>query len=302
MRPPRSLPVAAPRGGSCSGPAKPDPRKRLGWVAALIALGAGSTAHGATEATKAVVKAIEAKDCAGAVRELNTAMAGSSPEAWLLGGAMFEQGLCLKQNVERASRLYLRAAEAGRADARSRLAALYASPTAGPDKGAALWWAQQAALPLPAPCAVAADARTDPDRFAAQLSAWPTARLDGCVYAAGVIAAIDAEFALKADEGTKDGVQIDFQPDTGKVVVSFASMGQVGNEQRAQLGTGLRLESYAHDYSADQLRAMQTQSGKAALADDINTVARDALSRYPRPATVDRSWRVQLRSEGPRAH
>ncbi len=29
MQPPRSLPVAAPPGGSCSGPAEPDPRKRL---------------------------------------------------------------------------------------------------------------------------------------------------------------------------------------------------------------------------------------------------------------------------------
>ena len=30
MTPPRSLPVAAPRAGSCSGPAEPDPREALG--------------------------------------------------------------------------------------------------------------------------------------------------------------------------------------------------------------------------------------------------------------------------------
>jgi len=30
MMPPRSLPVTGPRGGSCSGPAEPDPRKNLG--------------------------------------------------------------------------------------------------------------------------------------------------------------------------------------------------------------------------------------------------------------------------------
>ena len=71
MKPPRSRPVAAPGarqgplrgpGALAAGPAKPDPRKRLGWVAALIALGVGSTAHGATEATKAVVKAIEKRE------------------------------------------------------------------------------------------------------------------------------------------------------------------------------------------------------------------------------------------------
>ena len=33
MVPPRSLPVAAPQGGSCSGPAEPDPRKDLGLAA-----------------------------------------------------------------------------------------------------------------------------------------------------------------------------------------------------------------------------------------------------------------------------
>jgi hypothetical protein len=42
---PRPLPGAAPREGSCSGPAEPDPRKRLGWAvpgfgASLAELGA----------------------------------------------------------------------------------------------------------------------------------------------------------------------------------------------------------------------------------------------------------------------
>jgi hypothetical protein len=149
---------------------------------------------------------------------------------------------------------------------------------------------------------VPSDARTDPDRFAAQLGAWPAAQLEGCVYVAGVLAAIDAEFALKADPGSKDGVLIDFQPAAGKIAVSFASLGQVGNDKRAQLGTGLRLQGYSQDYSPDQMRAMQTEAGKATLADDIDSVARDALTRYPRPSSIDAAWRIQLRSEGPRAH
>src|SRR5918912_1483656 len=36
MEPPRSLPVAAPRGGSRSGPAEPDPRTPLGSVGVLL--------------------------------------------------------------------------------------------------------------------------------------------------------------------------------------------------------------------------------------------------------------------------
>ncbi|MEK8033754.1 hypothetical protein AACH06_23270 [Ideonella sp. DXS29W] len=282
------------------GPARRWARAGLRGGLAAVAAGACLLSHAATEATRAVVKAIEAKDCATAVKELNAAMASSSPDAWLLGGAMFEQGLCLKPNVERAARLYLRAAEAGRTGARSRLAGLYALPAAGPDKGAALWWAQQAALPMPAACAVPADARDDADRFAQALGAWPAARLDGCVYVAGVLSALDAEFAIHPDEAVKDGVSVDFQPAEGRAVVGFARLHQQGNEQRPQLGGGLRLQGYAYDPSPDQLRALQTEAGKAELAEQADVVAQQALARFPKPGGIDAGWRIRLRVDGPR--
>jgi hypothetical protein len=273
---------------------------RFGPAALLLALVA-ATASAATDATRAVVKAIEDKDCVGAVRVLNTAMAGSSSEAWLLGGAMFEQGVCLKPSVERAARLYLRAAESGRGDARARLAGLYASPSAGPDKGATLWWAHQAALPMPPDCQVTAEARADADRFAQAVAAWPAARLNACVYAAGVLAALAAEFELAPDEQPKDAVALDFQPAAGKVVVSHAAIGQLGNDRRAQLsGSGLQLQGYANDLSPDQLRTMQTAAGKTELAGRVDAVAQAALARYPKPATVDAGWRIRLRVDGPR--
>jgi hypothetical protein len=50
MKPPRSLPVAAPRWAPCSGPAKPDPRKRLGWMAGLLMVTAVTSVHGASGA------------------------------------------------------------------------------------------------------------------------------------------------------------------------------------------------------------------------------------------------------------
>ncbi|MFO1337245.1 MAG: hypothetical protein U1F53_03265 [Burkholderiaceae bacterium] len=273
----------------------------------IAALACSATVFAATDATKAVVKAIEAKDCPTAVKELNTALATSAPDAWLLGGAMFEQGLCLKQNVDRASRLYLRAAEAGRVDARSRLVALYALPAAGPDKAAALWWAQQAALPMPAACGVPSPARDSADAFAQALAAWPPAQLDACVYVAGVVAAMDAEFALQPDEAAgetaKDKVLVDFQPAAGRVVVSFGRLGQQGNDRRAQFlgGGGLNLQGYAHDLSPDQMRAMQTEAGKQNLADLVDSVAQGALARFPKPGAIDAAWRVRLRADGPRA-
>ena len=271
----------------------------------LAALLFGLTVTGAlaaTDATRAVVKAIEAKDCAGAVKELNAAMATASPDAWLLGGAMFEQGLCLKPNVEQAAGLYRRAAEAGRGDARSRLTALYALPAAGPDKGAALWWAQQAALSMPAPCAVPLEARDDAGRFAKVLAAWPASQLDACVYVAGVLGSLDAEFALAPDEAPRNAVAVDFQPAAGKVVVSFGQQGQLGNDRSPVFtgGSGLTLRSYSNELSPDQLRAMQTEAGRRDLAEQVDAVAQGALARFPKPAGVDATWRIRLRAEGPR--
>ena len=271
-------------------------------LAALLAGLAVTAAPAATEATRAVVKAIEAKDCAGAVKELNAAMATASPDAWLLGGAMFEQGLCLKPSVDKAARLYQRAAEAGRGDARSRLAALYALPAAGPDKGAALWWAQQASLPLPAVCSAPAEVRDDPDKFAKTLASWPASQLDACVYVTGVLASLDAEFALKPGESPKDAVAVDFQPAAGKVVVGFGQLGQQGNDRNPVFtgGSGLTLRSYSSELSPDQLRAMQGEAGRRELAGLVDEVAQAALARFPRPGSVDAAWRIRLRAEGPR--
>jgi hypothetical protein len=271
---------------------------------ALVLMASGGPTVAATEGTRAVVKAIEAKDCAGAVKELNAAMATASPDAWLLGGAMFEQGLCLKPNIERAARLYQRAAEAGRGDARSRLAALYALPAAGPDKGAALWWAQQAALPMPAACGVPPEARDDAERFAKVLAGWPASQLDACVYTAGVLASLDAEFTLKPDDAPKDAVAVDFQPAAGKVVVSFGQMGQLGNDRNPVFagGSGLTLRSYSNELSPDQLRAMQGEAGRRELAGLVDETARAALARFPKPGSVDAAWRIRLRADGPRAN
>jgi hypothetical protein len=249
-----------------------------------------------------VIKAIEAKDCAGAVRELNAALASGTAEALLLGGSMFEQGLCLKPNAERAARLYQKAAEAGGGGARSRLAALYASAAGGPDKGAAMWWALQAGLPLPGACKVAPELVNDADRFAQALSTWPAAQLDACVYVTGVLASIDAEFALSPEAPAAHGVGIDFQPAAGRVEVGVSFIGQEGKELRPvyTMNGSQTSITYAHDPSPDQLRELQLQAGRQELAKQVDKVAADALKRFPRPASVNGDWRIRLRVEGGR--
>jgi hypothetical protein len=259
----------------------------------------------AGEVTRPVIKALEARDCAAAVRELNLALASSAPEALLLGGSMFEQGLCLKPNIERAARLYGRAAEVGAAGARSRLAALSASPAAGPDNGMAIWWGLRAGLPLPAPCRVPADQQTDADSFARVLGQWPTAQLDACVHVTGVLAAIDAEFGIVASATEADSIGVEFRPATGGLKTGFGQLQQEGADSRPQVGRGmagdLRLEGSSREPSLAQAIALQREAGKRALADQVEKVGRDALARYPRPADVDAAWRIEFRVDANRS-
>ena len=259
----------------------------------------------AGEVTKAVVKAIEARDCAAAVRELNAALAGGSTEALLFGGAMFEQGLCLKQNTERAARLYQRAADAGAGDAKSRLAALYASPVAGPDKGSAIWWGLQANLPLPKPCVVATDVRGNVEAFAQALSAWPAGMLDACVHVTGVLAVLDSEFNIRSASDSQAGVAIDFRPATGSLEAGSTQVTQSLRDSSTRVTEAHSMTGVLQSGSApsiEQQRAQQLQQELQALAKQVETVGRDALVRFPKPASVDKDWRIQLRTDSTRAH
>jgi hypothetical protein len=268
-----------------------------GALAPLQSLQAG-------EITNAVVKAIEARDCAAAVRELNLALAGPSTEALLFGGSMFEQGLCLKQSTERAARLYQRAVDAGAGDARSRLAALYASPVAGPDKGSAIWWGLQANLPLPKQCFVASELRSNVDVFAQTLTAWPAGLLDACVHVTGVLAALDSEFVIKLASNSQDGVAVDFSPANGRLDAGSTQVNQTLRDSSARVVEAHSMSGVLQTGSApspEQLRAQQAQEELKGLAKQVETVGRDALGRFPRPANIDKEWRIQLRAESARS-
>jgi hypothetical protein len=273
------------------------------FLSLIFSLAAVAPVHAADTGgtTKAVIKAIEARDCVAAVLELNLALAGASPEALLLGGAMFEQGLCLKQNTERASRLYLRASDAGSLGARSRLAALYAAPAAGPDKGAAVWWGLQAGLPLPKPCLVDKDVRGNADNFAKILNGWPSGLLDACVHVTGVLAVLDAEFVLKAATDAHDGVEINFRPATGTLDVKAKPLNQAFVDNSPRVVTSINLTGgiiSPQSATPDQLHAQQAQAQQVELINRVETVGRDAIARFPRPASVDGEWRIQLRVDG----
>ncbi len=257
----------------------------------------------ASESTREVIKAIEARDCVAAARQLNLALSGGSAEALMLGGAMFEQGLCLKPNIERASRLYVRAADAGASSARSRLAALYASPAGGPDKGAAVWWGLQANLPLPKSCVVDNDLRGNAERFAQTLASWPAGVLDACVHVTGVLATLDAEFVVKAGVETRDGVAVDFRPADGRLEVHASQTNQalIDNSPRVTTTNNVvGANNVQQGATPDQMRALQVQEEKQQLAKRVEGVCRATIARFPRPTGIERDWRIQLSIEAPR--
>jgi hypothetical protein len=274
---------------------------------ALFVLVSWIPSHGiaAGESTRAVVKAIAARDCASAVKELNVALAGGSSEALLMGGAMFEQGLCLKTNLERAARLYQRAADTGAGGARARLAALYASPAAGPDKGTALWWAMQAGLPLPGPCVVASDKRGSPELFIQSINTWSPGLLDACVHVTGVVAALDAEFVLKPSTDSSEGVIADFRPAESRFDAAGALIGQSLRDGSVRVTEAHSMSGVLQSGSTpspDQLRAQQLMQEVQDLAKRVESVGRDAIGRFPKPSLVDKDWRIQLRIESVRVN
>lgn len=268
-------------------------------TAASVSLPAVATAQAAPAAdTAEIVKAIQAKDCASAARALNSALEKPTPAVLLLAGSMFEQGLCLKQNVERAARFYLRAQEQPGVPA--RLAALYATPAAGPDKGLALWWGQRAELPLPRDCEVAPEARQDVERFGAAVAGWAPARVDACVHVVGVLASVGAEF-VTARAG--EGLPTLFVPASGQWVVSVDQLTQEAMD--AGVGAGAirgsapgfqRSESWSQP---DPIKARAREALRAE-APRIDRIAAEALKRYPRPASMDPAWRLNFVITSPR--
>ena len=77
--------------------------KKLAYLLPICVIASTqSLAFASNIATTPVIKAIEARDCVAAARELNLALEGATPESFALAGVMFETGLCLKANLERA--------------------------------------------------------------------------------------------------------------------------------------------------------------------------------------------------------
>lgn len=242
---------------------------------------AGRAWTDAEKAVQAVVDAVAKADCPAAVVKLNTGLGKGYPEVHTLAGAMYEEGLCLKPNWDRALGFYQRAIDAGHPGAAARVAAGYAAPIGGRDLATSLWWAVRAKTPLPAPCARVAPLADDADKFVAVLNTWPVGQLSACTYAAAVMATIQAEAesaGLAATYGLEGKLRFSFVPEQGRVDIAD------------ELVAAPPLPGVAADATT---RERNAQAARQALAAQMRQLADRALRRYDKPPGIAPEWRAQ---------
>lgn len=231
------------------------------------------------DATRRVSSYLANKDCPGAVGALNDGVKSKQRDVLLLAGAMFETGLCVKENWERAAYFYQLADKAGNKAAIHRLAAGYA--VTGRDNALALWWAAQRSSALPRNCIPAADPEKDPEGFAAALTRMPVPEFKACVYMTGVYSAImgETEFpSAAARSGMFGDVLMTFDPARGAIDWSQDNTGQA-------LGEGL--------IDGNKINTESRRKVENSLLDYMRAAGTRTLARYSKPGGIDPAVRIQ---------
>lgn len=226
---------------------------------------------------EAITERIALKDCAGAVADLKSGLKKGFPEVALLAGSMYDAGVCVQRDWERAVPFYIQAWQDGLAKGAYRLAAGYAAPENG-DVAAALWWAGRAGDKTPAvqglaPCTVGPASRDDPERFTAELQTWTPARLSVCNYLTGVMATLSGEGkypAQAAHSGVGGTVTLRFLPGVPRIELK---RGEVSEHMLVGLVDG------------DRAHARGTRSA-GGFETALRDVADRALRRYPQPPGI----------------
>jgi hypothetical protein len=171
-------------------------------------------------------------NCRAAVAAINTGVAAKKPHIMQLAGAMYEDGLCVKQDWDKAVSFYMRAEEAGNRFAIGRLIAGYARP--GRDNSMALYWAARSEQhgAYPPSCIPVANPVSDQEGFIAGLERMPPATFQGCVYLVGVVSEIVSQVRyprLALLNGISGQYTMRFVPATGTVTWTIDEFDMSGN-------------------------------------------------------------------------
>lgn len=252
---------------------------------ALLLLAPGAALAGAqtrSDAVESVMDRIADGDCGMAVSRLKTGLGLEYPEMMELAGSMYENGLCVKRDWQRAVTFYVQAHGAGVRSAASRLAAGYADPANGPDVAAALWWAETAGTRSSAACKVG---KTDPDAFVAELGRWPQEKLTVCNYITGVMATLSGELRYPARAGSLGvggAVALRFHAGVPRIDVRMSE-----REEFRLLGI----------MDGEDLRDRGTRAVTGSFESELRRVSDRALKRYPHPGGIPADTTIDTRFE-----
>jgi TPR repeat protein len=253
-------------------------RGRLAFAGLVLAASVASAQSADAPAPADVPAMVRQGQCASAVRALNEQLKTPTDRLLVFAGAIHEIGACVKRDWPRAESFYLQAARMGSASARLRLAAAYADAANGPDLGASLWWAHEAALPRPEACVVARFSPTmEPEVFVKAIESWGLPRVRACAYVGAVVAGTMADMLdsdAVAAAGPATTVRMSYEPGEGRFVARRMEAERSVEERRWRLGD-------APDAATDRLGQLR----RSALA---------AARRYAAPSSIDPSWRVDL--------
>lgn len=237
----------------------------------------------AQKAVQVVLDALQKRDCAGAVAGLNAGLTKSYPEIFTLAGALYEEGVCVRQNWQRAEGLYQRAIAVNHPGVMPRLAAGYAGAAGGRDHAATLWWAARAKTALPAVCASVVPLAGDADKFIAALQAWPATQIQQCAYAAAVMASVQAEMEqpdFANSHGMVGTVVMDFVPAQGRIAIQ---------------DEGVDAPPVVGVLTAGSSQDLERRAARKAFQAQLRQVADLALKRFEKPAGLPADWRVEAR-------
>lgn len=210
-----------------------------------------------------------------AIGAVKSGLAEKKPYVMLLAGNMYEEGLCVKPDVDKAMGLYMRAEEAGQAFALLRLAAAYARP--GRDNGMALWWSAKSGgqMRFPARCVPAADPVKDPDGFNAALERMAPATFQSCVYLIGVVSELLAQVRypqLALRNNVTGRFRMAFVPASGTITWTVEELEMDEGSPNA----------FFRDLGAEALANPRVI--KNSIVKYLNDKSSFALGRYPVPA------------------
>jgi hypothetical protein len=216
---------------------------------------------------------IKRGDCKAAAEVLDKGLAAHYPEVQLLAGSMYEDGVCLKANWDRAVHFYSLAFKEGQKPAAYRLAAGFAAPENGPDAASALWWATRVNLANGA-CLPSEQNRDNPDLFLAEVKTWSGQRISSCTYVTGVMATIAGEVqhpVQPSNWSVGGAVLITFKPALPRIELTLN-----GTEQYVLAGLS----------SGEKLLAQNDSGAGSEFMQAARAVAERALKRYPKPGNL----------------